>query len=119
VFVKNLNQCQEFTANDGCQIREWLHPKNDPVTLPYSIAEARVEIGKSSYKHQLKQTEIYIIQQGQGDMYIDEVKREVCEGDIVHIPAESTQWIKNTGQLELIFLAIVSPPWREEDDSRL
>jgi len=119
VFVKNLNQCVPFTANDGCLIKEWLHPANDPAAVPYSIAEARVEPGKSSYKHRLKQTEIYLIQHGQGNMHINEEKREVVMGDVVLIPANSTQWIENTGPGELIFLAIVSPPWQTTDDIRL
>ena len=119
MFVKNINDCPAFTANDGCQIREWLHPFNDAVELPYSIATAFVAAGQSSYKHRLKQAEVYLIMQGEGVMHVDAEEKNVITGDSVLIPANSIQWIENTGTDELRFIAIVSPPWREEDDLRL
>ena len=119
MFVKNLYDCDEFTANDGCNIRELLHPDKDSVVLPYSIAYARVEQGKSSYRHKLKQTEVYFIIKGSGRMYIDEESRDVGHGDAVVIPARATQRIDNTGSETLEFIAIVNPPWRTEDDVRL
>lgn len=119
MFVKNLNDCNEFSANDGCAIRELLHPEQDPHVLPYSMAYARVEAGKSSYRHLLKQTEVYFIIKGSGCMHIDAETREVDTGDTVVIPAQAQQWIENTGADTLEFLAIVSPPWRADDDIRL
>lgn len=56
MFVKNLRDCNKFAANDGCSIRELLHPGKDTQALPYSPAYARVKAGKASYRHQLKQT---------------------------------------------------------------
>lgn len=119
MFVKNSRDCEEFTANDGCRIRELLHPKNDPVELPYSMAIARIAVGGESYRHQLRQTEIYYIQKGCGKMHINGETQGVATGDVVLIPTGATQWIENTGQNELEFIAIVSPPWQEEDDRRL
>ena len=119
MFVKNLNDCDEFTALDGCSIRELLHPESDPHALPYSLAYARVESGKGTYLHQLRQTEIYFILEGSGLMHIDEESRKVVKGDAVVIPAQSMQRIDNTGPETLEFIAIVSPPWRAEDDVRL
>lgn len=119
MFIKNLNDCKEFTALDGCGIRELLHPEKDPHTLPYSLAYARVESGKGTYRHQLKQTEIYFILEGSGRMYIDEESREVGKGDVIVIPAQAKQRIDNTGPETLEFIAIVSPPWRAEDDVKV
>lgn len=119
MFVKKLNSCSEFTANDGCRIRELLHPVKDGVELPFSLAIARVEAGKSTYKHRLKQTEIYYILNGTGRMYIDTETRDVEQGDVIAIPAQSIQFIENTGSETLEFAAIVSPPWNEADDIRL
>ena len=119
MFVKSINDCPEITANDGCQLREWLHPKNDPIDLPYSISMATVETGEQTYKHKLKQTEVYIIFSGQGEMHIDNEERTVMAGEAVLIPAEAVQWIKNTGDEELCFIALVNPPWKEEDDKRV
>ena len=63
--------------NDGCEIRELLHPKNDPVDLPYSLALATADIGQQSYQHKLEQTEVYHILQGHGCMTIENEKNEV------------------------------------------
>ena len=118
MFVKNINDCSEFTANDGCQIREWLHPKNDPIALPYSVAMATVDIGKESYKHKLEQTEVYIIFSGEGVMHIDDEAEDVNAGEAIYVPANAVQWIENTGDEELCFIAIVNPPWSDDGDTR-
>jgi mannose-6-phosphate isomerase-like protein (cupin superfamily) len=119
VFVKKISECEEFTANDGCQIRELIHPENDPVELSYSIAIASVEVGKQTYKHRLKQTEVYYILAGQGHMHVGNESQDVNAGDGILIPPKAEQWIENTGDRSLQFIAIVSPPWLEVDDERL
>lgn len=119
MFIKNLNECEEFIANDGCRIRELLHPKNDPVNLPYSIAIATVDAAKRSYRHMLHQTEIYYILEGTGRMHIDGEDAVVSASDVIVIPAGAAQWIENTDDKTLVFAAIVSPPWDTADDIRL
>lgn len=119
VFVKKLGDCDEFTANDGCRIREVLHPKNDSLDLPYSLAAARVEPGKHTYRHRLRETEVYYILAGTGRMHIDDEVREVTRDEAVFIPPGTVQWIENTGEEELRFIALVNPPWSEEGDERL
>lgn len=119
MFVKNIGDCAEFIANDGCHIRELLHPDKDTVNLPYSIAHARVEPGKHSYRHYLKQDEVYYILEGHGRMHVDDEEQDVAAGDAIHIPAGAVQWIENTGAGILDFLALVNPPWTEADDIRL
>lgn len=116
MFIKNLNNCKEFTANDGCRIRELLHPKNDPVDLPYSIAIAIVNPARRSYRHKLNLTEIYYILEGAGRMHIDNECVIVNTGDVIVIPAGTAQWIENTEDNDLVFAAIVNPPWNEVDD---
>jgi len=119
VFVKNIDDCVEFIANDGCQIREWLHPKNDAVDLPYSIAMGTVAIGQKTYKHKLEQAEVYLITAGQGLMHIDEEEKQVKIGDAIYVEASCSQWITNSGKEPLSFTVIVSPPWSEAGDNRL
>jgi len=119
VFIKNLSDCKEFTANDGCRLRELLHPKNDPVDLPYSIAIARIEPGKQTYNHKLAQTEVYYILSGTGRIHVDEETENVKPGDVILIPPGSIQWLENSGTTELQFIAIVNPPWTEKGDVRL
>ncbi len=119
MLVKKTSDCEPFIANDGCQIRELIHPKNDAVDLPYSLAIATVDPGKESYRHRLQQTEVYHILQGHGRMMIDSEAREVTTGDAIVVPAMAQQWIENTGNDALVFAVIVSPPWTEAGDVRL
>ncbi len=119
MFVKNISECVEFTANDGCRIKEWLHPKNDPVELSYSVAMATVEVGQHSYKHTLKQAEVYLIIAGKGLMHIDDEEREVNADDAIYIESSRTQWIENIAEESLCFIAIVNPPWSNEGDTRI
>lgn len=119
MFVKNLENSEELTANDGCRLKELLHPKNDPVDLPYSIAAARVEVNKSTYKHKLKQSEVYYILSGSGLMHIGREVEEIKQGDVILIPAGAIQWLENNGGIDINFIAIVSPPWTKEDDIRI
>lgn len=119
MLIKKPEDCPEFSAVDGCRIRELLHNKNDPVALPYSLALARVEAGRRTCRHRLDRTEVYCIIEGRGRMHVDEEERDVVPGETVLIPAGAVQWIENSGADELRFLAIVSPPWSEEGDERL
>lgn len=119
MFVKNINDCDEFIANDGCRIKEWLHPKNDPIDLSCSVAMATIDIGKQSYKHKLEQTEVYILFSGEGVMHIDDEEKSVIAGEAVFIPAGAVQWIENTSDEELCFIAIVNPPWTDAGDIKV
>lgn len=119
MLLKKLNECHEFTANDGCMIRELLHPHSDPVDTGYSIAFARVETGGRTINHKLKQSEVYYILTGTGCMHVNDDSQLVECGNIIFIPANASQWIENKGNTDLQFLAIVCPPWREQDDIRL
>ncbi|MGE0484349.1 MAG: cupin domain-containing protein [Gammaproteobacteria bacterium] len=119
MFVKSLSDCPPLVANDGCMLRELLHPKNDPIALPYSLAIAEVAVGEHSYRHRLAQDEVYYVIEGRGLMHVDDTTREVVVGDAIFIPAGAVQWIENLGAGTLRFMAVVSPPWREEDDERL
>ena len=119
MFVKKILDCDAFVANDGCTIRELLHPENDAIDLPYSLALATVDIGKTSFQHKLEQTEVYHILQGHGRMFIENEDSEVTAGDVIVIPEEALQWIENIGNEPLVFAAIVSPPWTEDGDTKI
>lgn len=119
IFNKHLNDCKEIIANDGCRLKELLHPENDPAALPFSFAVARLEPGKSTYRHYLTQTEIYFVIEGQGSLHVGTAVSDLNRGAIAVVPPGAEQWLHNTGQTMLEFIAIVSPPWREQDDIRL
>jgi mannose-6-phosphate isomerase-like protein (cupin superfamily) len=56
---------------------------------------------------------------GCGLMNIDKESFEVGPGCAVYIPPRATQYIKNTSDSDLIFLCIVDPAWRKEDEEIL
>ena len=118
MLIKREKNCAEIIANDGCRLRELLHPERDAADISYSLAIAYVDPGKSTYSHYLRQTEVYYIIQGIGRMHIGDEVTEVHEGDAIVIPREQKQWIENVGQNVLVFAAIVSPPWQAQDDLR-
>ncbi len=117
--IKRLADCPAILAEDGCRLKELLHPRNDGVDIPYSLAIATVDAGQGTHRHRLVQTEVYYVIAGSGVMHIGAEERPVCPGDRVYIPPGEIQWIENRGINPLVFAAIVSPPWRAEDDHRV
>ena len=117
--VISLNACEEFTAGDGCTLREMLHPDKQGLSLRYSLAHATVSPGQTTLAHRLRTSEVYFIIQGQGRMHIDDETSDVGPNDIVYIQPHATQYISNTGQEELTFICIVDPAWRKEDEEIL
>ncbi|MDZ7736600.1 MAG: cupin domain-containing protein [Gammaproteobacteria bacterium] len=96
MLIKRTSECNEFTANDGCGIREVLHPRNDGIDMPLSLAIARVEPGKQSYAHYLKQVEVYYILEGRGLVHIGEETAGVGPAMQSTFPPGASQWIENT-----------------------
>ncbi len=115
----SLESCPEFTAGDGCRLREILHPDKADLALRYSLAHATVGPGQTTALHQLTTSEVYYILEGQGRMAIDGEESSVSPGDTVYIPPNAKQSITNTGTNSLIFICIVDPAWRLEDEKIL
>ncbi len=117
MLIKRVIDCPEFEAGDKSLIREVLHPKNDGVKQGFSLAHAVVKPGGKTIPHKLKtRVEVYYILNGEGIMHINDEEAYIKEGEAVYIPPDSTQWIENTGERDLVFLCVVSPPWSEEDE---
>jgi len=116
MFIKDFHRCKEIIAGDNTVLREILSPLNDGISVGYSLAHAKVKPGETTLKHKLKSSEVYYILEGQGDMHIDEEYEKVSSGQAVYIPPGSLQCIKNTGTGDLVFLCIVEPAWKSEDE---
>ena len=119
MFIKDLKACKEFIAGDNAILRELLHPDKAELKLRYSLAHAMLKPGETSYRHKLKASEIYYILEGEGLMHIDNESARVIPGQVVYIPPDAVQYIKNIGQVDLKFLCIVDPAWRKEDEEIL
>lgn len=121
MFIKKFQNCAEFVANDDTALRELLSPLNDKADLKlrYSLAHAILKPGKKSYPHKLKTSEVYYILEGEGIMHIDDETAAVEPGDTIYIPPNSSQYIENSGKIDLKFLCIVDPAWKKEDEEVL
>ncbi|RLF45143.1 MAG: cupin domain-containing protein [Thermoplasmata archaeon] len=120
MFIVDINDCEEIIAGDNSILKEIFNPLKDDIDVGYSLALARVKPGEITCKHKLKtSSEVYVILRGKGIMHIDDETAEVREGHIIYIPPNSVQRIKNAGNEDLVFLCIVYPPWRKEDEEIL
>ena len=50
-------------------------------------------------------------------MHIDGEKKFVEAGDTIYIPPDARQFIDNCGTEPLVFICIVDPAWRKEDET--
>lgn len=116
MFVRDLEKCEEFKSGDNAFFRELFNPLKDELKLNYSLGRAVVKPGEITRKHKLKSSEVYFILKGKGIMFIDGEEREVREGEAIYILPESIQRIKNNGSEDLVFLCIVEPAWKKEDE---
>ena len=117
MFICKFDECEEIIAGDGVTLRELLSPIATPgLELRYSLAHAKLAPGLTSFLHIMKTSEVYYILAGAGLMRIDEEEAVVYPGDSVYIPPGAKQQITSIGKEELVFLAIVDPAWRPEDE---
>jgi len=116
MFIRELNDCKEFVAGDNCLLREILHPDKADLALRYSLAHAVVKPGDTTWQHRLKTSEVYFIVSGNGVMHIDGESSPVRPGSTVYIPPRAEQSITNSGKTDLVFICIVDPAWRTEDE---
>jgi mannose-6-phosphate isomerase-like protein (cupin superfamily) len=116
MYVKRLSECEEIVAGDHTLLRELLSPHSDPIEARYSLAVARIGAGLSSSPHAMLTSEVYYLLQGSGVMVIDGEERAVTAGDAIYIPPRASQYLRNTGGEEIVFVCIVDPAWRAEDE---
>ena len=116
MLIQKLHDCPEFMAGDGTRLRELLHPDKQAIDLRYSLAHAIVPAQETSLPHSLKTSEVYYILSGKGEMHIDGKSQAVEPGDAIYIPPQAEQFIRNKGTDPLVFICIVDPAWRQEDE---
>ena len=118
--IRKLATTPEFIAGDNTRLRELLHPdKEYPFGGRYSLAHATVKPGETTFRHRLAASDVYYILAGEGRMSVDNETAMVSDGDAIEIPPHAVQSITNTGRTDLVFLCIVDPAWRAEDEEIL
>ncbi len=102
----------EFGTSERCYITEWLNSEADE---SFSIARARVEPGVTTRWHVLDGiAERYLVLEGEGLVEVGDLSATVWQNDVVVIPPGVRQRIENTGDGDLVFLALCTPRFRQE-----
>lgn len=108
-----MSRPKEYYFKEGCFIEEWHNTTTDKEC---SIAHVRVEAGKTTKLHALKQTtERYVILEGVATVTVAHKQWRVDQGDVVTINADEPQKIANHSDNDLLFLAICTPRFSEEN----
>lgn len=117
MLIRDLNHCEEITAGDNTLLKVILHPDHEDLGISYSMSYARVQPNETSYLHLLTTSEVYFILQGEGLMQINDEKQIIKKHQTVLIPPHAKQCVTCTSKEELIFLCIVDPAWKAENET--
>lgn len=105
--VRAADEDQEYFFEEGCYILEYSNGAHDP---ELSIARARVPPGVATRLHALRgTTERYLVLAGEGVARVGDGEHPVGPGAVVFIPPDCPQRIRNTGEHDLVFLALCTP----------
>ena len=106
--VRPIDPAREYFTPERCHILELSNSADDPAV---SIARARVTPGVTTHWHRLIGiAERYVIIEGRGSVEVaDQAAQNVEPGDVVLIPPQCRQRIRNVGESDLVFLAICTP----------
>lgn len=112
--IKSYLPDQEYFFEEGCHIIEI---SNSPSDEQGSIAQATVKPGEQTRWHRLKNTfERYVVLSGEGLVEIgNHAPAKVAPKDVVLIPPDTSQRIKNIGNDDLVFLAVCTPRFKQQN----
>lgn len=112
--IRRFDPEKEYFTEERCHITELSNSADDP---EMSVALARVEPGVTTRWHRVAGTaERYVIVEGRGSMEVGELPAQlVVPGDVVLIPPGTRQRIANVADVDLVFLAICTPRFRQDN----
>ena len=116
MIIVDLNTANSIQGSEGTQIKQIFHPHNTMLGIRYSVIQCVIEPGKRSKPHKLKSSEIYFILKGYGNLHVNDESSDIKENQAAYIPPFSKQYIENVGNVDLQFLCIVDPAWKQEDE---
>ena len=112
--IIKFDQSREYYFKEGCFINEL---SNSEADADVSVAQARVSPDVTTQWHRLKNTvERYVILSGEGLVEVEGLPdTQVKAGDVVIIPKQHWQRITNIAAEDLVFYAICSPRFNEQN----
>ncbi len=96
----------EYWMDEGIFVKEIV---NTPTISGFSLARCRLPQGAITRNHRLNVAETYIIEDGNAMIYLDQQPYKVMKGDIIPVAIGQSQYIKNVGNGDLIFLVHCTP----------
>lgn len=110
--VRLARDAVEYASDERCHILEVANDGGDEL----SIARVRVAPGVTTAWHRLEGiSERYLIISGQAQVELEGMPATaVGAGDVVRIPANVAQRIRNTGAQDLLFHAICVPRFQPQ-----
>lgn len=111
-IIRSTALSERFTG-EQCFIAEVMNRTACP---GLSVARARVRPGVTTMWHRLRGTiEVYYILEGTGEMEISGRSAGIVRpNDLVFIPADADQRIRNISEKDLVFLCICSPRFQPD-----
>jgi len=120
MLIRDIADYSHERVIDRSLLVELLHPDTvggAAAGLGCSVAHAIVPAGEATLPHVLNQSaELYYLLEGTGEMHIGAEQAQLRAGQLVLIPPGVRQFIRNTGPGSLVFLCIVVPKWKAEDE---
>lgn len=101
----------EELTTERLHVVEYFNHESNPA---FSLARCRVPSGVTTEKHCLSVAEWYVVESGQGKMYLGDEEIVVGAGDTVQIPVGTAQNITNQGEEDLIFFSVCLPRFEWE-----
>jgi len=119
MLIRDISGSKEIIAGDNTLLKELFNPVKDDLEIRYSIAVGRVQMGGTTYLHKLKSSEVYFFLKGTAEITINDETAVVGASQAVYVPPGASQLVKNVGNDELLFVCIVDPAWKEDDEEIL
>lgn len=69
-----------------------------------------------SYQYHFKRSEVWVIVEGSGTLKLNDEITPIKAGDTIRVPVEAKHQIKNTGEVDLVFIEIQLGSYFGEDD---
>jgi len=108
--IVKANRLKEAPTAERCLIAENYSAED------ISVAQARVKPGITTLAHHLVGVnEVYLITSGEGQVDVGDLQpTKVARGDLIVIPAGTSQRISNIGKTDLVFYCICTPKFKAE-----
>ena len=113
MILKRREDHKPFVAVDGSEVVEVIGLSTTG-TSNVSLAYATVKPNLKTLSHNHEFTEVYVVEEGEGLMHVNDESRYVRGGDHVLIPAKSWHHVENSGETSLTLICVCTPAFSKD-----